>query len=63
VPANATDAMRIALSDMAECFVSPDSAIRTMREIGQDMKLKCKGAMRGGLATAVMIPVSAVEEC
>jgi len=57
----AINAARIALSGDGEHFVSLDSAIRTMWETGQDMKLKYKETSRGGLATAVMIPVSAVE--
>jgi len=52
---------RISRSCDGECLASPALAIRTMRETGQDMKLNRKETSCGGLAAAVMIPVSALE--
>jgi len=52
---------RIPQSGDGECLASPALAIRTMRETGQDMKLNRKETSCGGLAAAVMIPVSALE--
>jgi len=54
-------AARIPQSCDGESLVPSAPAIRAMRESGQDMKLNRKETSRGGLAAAVMIPVSAVE--
>ncbi|MEO6700629.1 MAG: L-serine ammonia-lyase [Jatrophihabitantaceae bacterium] len=50
----AINAARIALRGDGQHIVSLDKVIRTMRDTGADMKVKCKETSRGGLAVNVI---------
>lgn len=59
--AKAVCAARLALAGDGTHVVAFDQAVKALRDIGRDMKDSYKETAKGGLATAVKIPVSVVE--